>query len=341
MSKLAVVLLAAGHGSRMKSKKQKILHDVGGKRMVQHIFEEAERVADLPPVLVIGVGGEGVKRLLGEKATFVLQAEQLGTGHAAMMAQPVLQGRSEQVLVTYGDMPLLTAVTMQKLADQQRETGAVISMLTVLGDPDSSFGRVVRGADCRVLEIVEFANAKQRENAADLLAIRELNVGVYCFDAGWLWANINDLPLRQARSGQEYYLTDMVEIAVKQGRLVTAAITDDPDEGLGAGTRAELVAVEKAFRRRFNAHWLDNGVTLVDPDTIYIDAGVTIGQDTVIWPNTFLQGETAVGADCTIGPNTLIRDARIGDGCVVEQALVENAELPAGRRVSGGRYDHE
>ncbi|MFQ5434630.1 MAG: bifunctional UDP-N-acetylglucosamine diphosphorylase/glucosamine-1-phosphate N-acetyltransferase GlmU, partial [Anaerolineae bacterium] len=200
---------------------------------------------------------------------------------------------------------------------------------------------VLRGDDGRVLEIVEVANAKQRHNAADLLAVRELNVGVYCFDADWLWANINDLPLRQARSGQEYYLTDMVEIAVKQRRLVTAAVADDPDEGLGAGTRAELVAVEKAFRRRFNAHWLDNGVTLVDPDTIYIDAGVTIGQDTVIWPNTFLQGETAVGTDCTIGPNAIIRDARIGDGCVVEQAVVENGELPAGRRVSGGRYDHE
>ncbi|MFQ5420574.1 MAG: NTP transferase domain-containing protein, partial [Anaerolineae bacterium] len=286
MNKLAVVLLAAGHGSRMKSKKQKILHEVGGKPMVQHIFEEAARVADLPPVLVIGVGGDGVKQLLGDQATFVLQAEQKGTGHAAMMAQPVLQGQSERVLVTYGDMPLLTAVTMQKLADQQRETGAVISMLTVLGEPDSSFGRVLRGDDGRVLEIVEVANAKQRHNAADLLAIRELNVGVYCFDADWLWANINDLPLRQARSGQEYYLTDMVEIAVKQRRLVTAAVADDPDEGLGAGTRAELVAVEKAFRRRFNAHWLDNGVTLVDPDTIYIDAGVTIGQDTVIWPHT-------------------------------------------------------
>lgn len=325
----------------MKSKKQKILHQVGGKPMVQHIFEAAETAADHPPVLVIGVGGDGVRQLLGERAEFVLQAEQMGTGHAAMMAQPLLQGRSDQVLVTYGDMPLLTAVTMQKLAAQQRETGAVIAMLTVWGDPDSAFGRVARGKDGRVLEIVEVANAKQRHNAADLLTIRELNVGVYCFDADWLWANINKLPLRQARSGQEYYLTDMVEIAVQQGKTVTAILADDADEGLGAGTRAELVAVEKAFRRRFNAHWLAHGVTLVDPETIYIDAGVTIGQDTVIWPNTFLQGDTAVGADCIIGPNSLIRDARIGDGCVVEQAMVEGAALAAGRRVSGGRYDHE
>jgi bifunctional UDP-N-acetylglucosamine pyrophosphorylase/glucosamine-1-phosphate N-acetyltransferase len=177
---------------------------------------------------------------------------------------------------------------------------------------------------------MEVAEARQRPDMSQLLAIRELNVGVYCFDAGWLWRHIGALPLRQARSGQEYYLTDMVGLAVAQGRPVEAIISDDEDEYLGAGTRQELVAVEKAFRRRANARWLANGVTLVDPDATYIDPDVTIGRDTVIWPNTYLQGDTAIGEDCVLGPNAIIRNARVGNGCRVEQAVVENAAVADG-----------
>ncbi|MCA9872615.1 MAG: bifunctional UDP-N-acetylglucosamine diphosphorylase/glucosamine-1-phosphate N-acetyltransferase GlmU, partial [Anaerolineales bacterium] len=134
-------------------------------------------------------------------------------------------------------------------------------------------------------------------------------------------------PLRQARSGHEYYLTDMIGLAIDQGRLVEAVTTDDPDECLGAGTRAEMVLVEKAFRRRANRRWLDNGVTLVDPDVTYIDPDVTIGQDTVIWPNTYLQGTTTIGEDCVIGPNAILRNARIGRSCRIEQAVVENKTI--------------
>jgi bifunctional UDP-N-acetylglucosamine pyrophosphorylase/glucosamine-1-phosphate N-acetyltransferase len=325
----------------MQSRKQKILHEVGGKPMVQHVFDTAVSTTPIPPVLIVGPGETGVQVLFGNRAEYVIQPEQLGTGHATMMARSVLQSRTKQVVVTYGDMPLLQAETIVRLAQTQIETDAAVVMLSVMGDAASSFGRVVRGPAGSVAEIVEVAEARQRANTADLLAIRELNAGVYCFDAAWLWANIGDLPLRQARSGQEYYLTDMVGLAVAQGRLVEAIITDDVDECLGAGTRQELVAVEKAFRRRANAHWLANGVTLVDPDTIYIDPDVTIGQDTVIWPNTFLQGNTAVGEDCVIGPNSIVRDAQVGDGCVVEQAVVEHVALAAGTRVLGGRYGHE
>jgi bifunctional UDP-N-acetylglucosamine pyrophosphorylase/glucosamine-1-phosphate N-acetyltransferase len=341
MNRLAVVLLAAGQGIRMQSKKQKILHEVGGKPMVQHVFDTAVSATPIPPILVIGPGETGVQALFGNRAEYVIQMEQLGTGHATMMARPVLQGRTEQVIVTYGDMPLLKAETIVRLAQIQAETDAAVVMLSVMGDPASSFGRVVRGAAGSVAEIVEVAEARQRPNTAELLAIRELNAGVYCFDADWLWANIDKLPLRQARSGREYYLTDMVGLAVDEGRLVEALVTEDADECLGAGTRQEMVAVEKAFRRRANARWLANGVTLVDPDTIYIDPDVTIGQDTIIWPNTFLQGATAVGEDCVIGPNSIIRNVQVGDGCVIEQAVVENVTLAAGTRVLGGRDGHE
>lgn len=330
---LAIVILAAGQGSRMLSKKQKILHEVGGKPMVQHLFDTAVSLTPISPVLIIGKGGNGVRQLFGSRAQYAVQEQQLGTGHATQMARPLLAGLSDQVIVTYADMPLLQTLTLQKLADLQAETRTAVTLLSVMGSSESSFGRVVRDENGRVNEILEVAQAKRRPNAADLLAISEQNGGVYCFAADWLWDNIDKLPLRQARSGPEYYLTDMIELAVQQNQGVAAMTTPDADECLGAGTRAEMVAVEKAFRRRANNRWLAQGVTIVDPDSTYIDPDVTIGQDTVIWPNSYLQGQTAVGQDCVIGPNTILRDTAVGNGCHIEQAVVERIVLPPGTAV--------
>jgi bifunctional UDP-N-acetylglucosamine pyrophosphorylase/glucosamine-1-phosphate N-acetyltransferase len=284
-------------------------------------------------VVVVGPGESGVKQLLGEAATYVVQPERLGTGHATQMAKGVLTGRSTQLLVTYGDMPLIRAATMTRLCTAQRDLDAAVVLLALDGSPDSSFGRVVRGADGHVAEIVETANARRRPNAEQLLAIREQNAGVYCFDADWLWANVDDLPLRQARNGREYYLTDTIAMAVDQGRIVEAITVEDPDECLGAGTRTELVRVERAFRRRINRHWLERGVTLIEPDATYIDPDVHIGQDTIIWPNVYLQGETVVGDDCVIGPNATLRDATVGRGCRVTDAVVDGVAVPDGTTV--------
>lgn len=330
---LAVVILAAGQGTRMQSRKQKILHDVGGLPMVVHTFRAAAAVTDRPPVLVVGPDEDGVAALLGDEAVYAVQQRPLGTGDAARAAAPLLREQTDQVAVTYADMPLLRAETIRRLATVQTESGAAVVLLSVMGEPDSTFGRVLRDPDGRVCEILEVAEAKRRPNTEDLLAIRELNAGVYCYDADWLWANIDNLPLRKARRGEEYYLTDLVEMAVAQGELVEAVVLDDPAEGLGAGTRAEMVAVERAFRRRATNYWLAHGVTIVEPDTTYIDPDVAIGQDTVIWPGSYLLGRTSIGDECRIGPNTTLRDAQIGDGCVVEQAIVERAELPPGQTV--------
>jgi bifunctional UDP-N-acetylglucosamine pyrophosphorylase/glucosamine-1-phosphate N-acetyltransferase len=333
MTSLAVVILAAGQGTRMKSKKQKILHEVGGRPMVAHVLEAAEAVATMPPLLVVAPDEHDIRELFGHRADYVTQPEQLGTGHAAMMAQPILLGRSDQVLVTYGDMPLLRAETMARLAHQQAETGAPVVMLSTMGDPGSTFGRVVRDEDGRVKEIVEVAEARQRPDGESLLAIPEHNAGVYCFDGSWLWQNLPHLPLRQARTGNEYYLTDTIGLAVEQGLSVESITVENPDECLGAGTREEMIAVEKAFRHRANKRWLAAGVTLVNPDSTYIDQSVTIGQDTIIWPGTYLQGETTIGEDCILGPNTLIRNARIGNHCRIELAMVENTILEDGTRI--------
>ena len=326
MAKLQGV--AAGKGTRMNSKHQKILHEVGGKPMVQHVFEAAANLSGHAPVMVVGAGETGVQDLLGEAARYVVQSEQLGTGHAARMAQPLLAGQSEQIIVTYGDMPLVKGETLAKLAQAQKESGAAVVILTIKGDVGSSFGRIHRKNN-KIIEIVEVAEAKQRDNTDELLAITELNVGIYCFSAEFLWNNINDLPLRQARSGQEYYLTDMVGIAVEQGLGVESLVTADASEALGAGTRAELVAVERAFRERAIARCLASGVTIVDPASTYIDQDVVIGKDSVIWPNTHIQGDTVIGEDCVIGPNSVVRSAEIGDGCIVEQSVVENIVIEA------------
>jgi bifunctional UDP-N-acetylglucosamine pyrophosphorylase/glucosamine-1-phosphate N-acetyltransferase len=316
----------------MHSKHQKALHKVAGKPMLQHVFEAAEQVADAPPLVVVGPGEEGARQLLGDRARYAVQRERLGTGHATLAARAALEGEASQILVTYADMPLLRVATMEMLAAEQSRSDATISMLSVRGEPESSFGRVVRDVDGHVVEIVEVAEAKLRADGEAILATRELNAGVYCFDADWLWRNLEELPVRAARSGPEYYLTDMVGIAVDQGSYVAAVMVDDPDECLGAGTRAELVAVERAFRDRVNRHWLENGVTLIEPDATYIEPDVIIGQDTVVWPNTYLQGQTVIGDDCELGPNTVIRDARVGRGSRLPQTAVDGVDVPAGTK---------
>ncbi len=338
MAKLAIIILAAGQGTRMRSKKQKILHEVGGRPMVAHVFEAAVSQADLPPLLVVGPGEDGVQTLFGDRAEYVVQAEQLGTGHATRMAEPLLRGRSDQVLVAYGDMPLLRAESIARLAQLQAESNSVVAILSVLGDPASTFGRVIRDEIGRVAEIVEVAEARRRPNGEELLAVPEHNAGVYCFAAEWLWDHLSELPVRQARTVPEYYLTDMIGVAVSQGRLVETMTISDADECLGAGTRSELVAVEKAFRRRANERWLAAGVTLLDPATTYIDQTVTIGRDTTIWPNTFIQGETTIGEDCRLGPNSIVRDSHIGNSCRIEQAVVEDSILSDGAEISAFKH---
>lgn len=329
----AAVILAAGQGTRMHSKRQKTVHAVGGKPMVQHAFDAVSEIVDIPPVVIVGPGGDEIRQLLGDRATYVVQEEQLGTGHATQLAHSVIGDEIGQVIVANADMPLVRRATYQRMVAKQVRSGAVLVVLTVIGDPESSFGRVRRNAEGTVCEIVEVAEAKQRSNARALLALREQNVGIFCFEATWLWDNIGDLPRRQARHTEEYYVTDLVSIAAGHRQPIEAIVVEDADECLGAGTRSEMLEVERAFRRRANDHWMDHGVTIVEPRSTFIDQTVHIGMDTVIWPNTFLQGDVTIGEDCVLGPNATIRDANIGAGCHIEQSIVENVMLPDGTRL--------
>ena len=319
MMHVSVVILAAGQGTRMKSSLPKVLHPVAGKPMVVHAIESAREVSEATPVLVVGVGADQVRAVVGDRARYAVQEQRLGTGHAVLQAKSLLLGQSDIVLVTYADMPLLRTETLQRMVQRHRETSPTLTMLTVIEDDARGFGRVLRDAAGAVTAVVEEADATPEQ-----LAIRELNTSSYCFDAGWLWSRLDQIPVS---AKGEYYLTDMVGMAVSEGRRVEALTTDDPSEALGVNTRVHLAEAEAVLRRRINEAWMLSGVTIVDPATTFIEAGVTLGRDTVVYPNTYLEGETQIGAGCRIGPNTIIRDSTLGDRCAVLASVIEGGTL--------------
>jgi len=327
--KLAAVILAAGQGTRMKSELPKVLHPLAGRPLITYAVETARAMTDLTPVLV--VGHEAVRAAVGSDVTFVEQPEQRGTGHAVLQARQVLQGQADLVLVTYGDMPLLTVETLRNLVQRQQGNSGPLTIVTLVHEDSRGFGRIVRDASSAVIQVVEEAVATPEQ-----LAIRELNVGVYCFDADWLWSRVDYIPLSLPK--REYYLTDMIGMAAAEGRRVEAVVTADADETLGINTRVHLAETESALRRRINARWMLAGVTLVDPATTYIEPGATVGPDTTIWPNTHLRGRTTVGAHCHIGPNTIIVDCQIGDHCRVLASVLEQAVMEDGSDI--GPFGH-
>ena len=317
--KSTAILLAAGQGTRMKSSLPKVLHPVAGKPMIWHALEAIKMSTTEQPVVVVGHGAEAVVAYLGGAAQTVLQEPQLGTGHAVMQAESLLKGKSDLVVVCYSDMPLLRGETLQALVETQRANKGPISMLTVVADDPRGFGRIVRKEDGTVAAIVEEYVASEEQKR-----IKELNVGGYCFDANWLWDALHRIPLSPKG---EYYLTDTVELAVRDGLPVQATIMNDLEETIGVNTRIHLSEVEAAMRRRINQMHMLNGVTLIDPAATYIEAGVTIGRDTTIMPNTYLQGRTEVGEGNVIGPNSIIRNSKIGNRCKVLAADLEGAWL--------------
>ena len=317
--KVTAVILAAGQGTRMKSKLPKVLHAVCGQPMVYYAIQAAKAASTEMPVVVVGHRAEAVCEFLGETARCIVQDPQLGTGHAVQQAEAMLKGRTDLVLVTYADMPLLRVETLNRLTETQRANPGPVTMLTVSAEEPRGFGRVVRGANGRVQAIVEEAAATPEQ-----LKIKELNVGAYCFSTDWLWEALQRLPL--SKKG-EYYLTDTVALAVKAGLPVQAVVTDDPVETIGINTRVHLAEAETAMRQRINAAHMLAGVTMIDPQTIYVEAGVTIGRDTVLWPNSYLQGGTRIGENCEIGPNCIIRDTVIGNDCLVLASVLEGALL--------------
>ena len=314
------VVLAAGMGTRMKSQLPKVLHAIGGKPLIQHCITTAVEASGQAPVLVVGHAAEEVRAAVGDKARFVEQREQLGTGHAVLQAEQAAAG-APVILVTYGDMPLLKPETLRALMQSRERAGAAVAMLTLSTDNARGFGRIIRAADGeRVLAIVEEVSCSPEQ-----LAIKEVNVGVYALDGDWVWGALRRIQ-PNPRKG-EYFLTDLVEIAVADGREVRAVVTRDEAECIGINTRVDLADAEAVLRQRINRRHMLAGVTLIDPASTYLDDGVEIGQDTVILPNTHIQGNTRIGDNCHIGPNALIVDSLIGDHVGIVQSVIEGSRI--------------
>jgi len=318
--KVTAVLLAAGQGTRMKSSLPKVLHPLCGKPMLWHVLEALKEVTTEKPVVVVGHGAEQVTNYLGDSAQTVLQEPQLGTGHAAMQAESLLKGNTDYVIVTYADMPLLRGETFKRLMETQRLNPGPFSLLTVIADDPRGFGRIVRKPDGTVSAIVEEYVATPEQQM-----IKELNVGAYCFKADWLWDALQRIE-KNPKKG-EYYLTDIVEIAVKDNLPVQAVVHDDFIETIGINTRVHLSEAEAAMRWRINREHMLNGVSMTDPSSTYIEAGVKIGRDTTLMPNTYIYGETEIGEGNVIGPNTIIRDTRIGNHNKILASVMEGAAL--------------
>lgn len=330
--KLATVILAAGQGTRMKTQLPKVLHPVVGKPMILYALETTRALQCAQTVLVIGHGADQVRATIANlqppipNLQFAEQREQRGTGHAVLQARELLRDQSDAVLITYGDMPLVRAETLVQLVERHTSARATLTLLTLVADDSMAFGRIVRDAQGRVVGIVEEADATPEQ-----LAIRELNCGIYCFDATWLWEHLPQLQPTGAKN--EYYLTDLVGMAAREPRSIETIVSRDADELLGINTRVQLARAEKIMRERINTALMLAGVTLIDPATTYIEPDAQVGADTIIEPNTHLRGKTRIGANCRIGPNTIIRDSRIGDECIVLASDITESVIEARVRI--------
>jgi bifunctional UDP-N-acetylglucosamine pyrophosphorylase/glucosamine-1-phosphate N-acetyltransferase len=322
----AAIVLAAGEGTRMRSALPKVAHEILGVPLVRWVVDAVSAVGIERIVTVVGYGGEAVSVLVPDTETVIQQAR-LGTGDAVRAAAGALEGFDGPVVVISGDVPLVRAETIAALLESWNAASAACTVLTAFIPDPTGYGRVVRDEAGLVTAIVE-----HRDLAAEQLAIGECNVGIYCFGARALFDALE--AVTPSNSQGEYYLTDVVALLHGRGLRVTGVVLDDVDESHGVNTRVQLAAVGRVLQRRINeAHMLD-GVTMTDPDLVWIGPGVTIGRDVVIEPMTTMLGETHVGEGAHIGPNTRISDSTIGAGATVEQSIVRGARI--GERAAVG-----
>ena len=328
--KTTAVILAAGKGTRMKSKLHKVLHPILGKTMIQHVINSVTPAISEKPIVVVGQDAESVMATVEGQAQFALQAEQLGTGHAVLSAKQSVSEDTDIVLVSFADMPLFRTETYAKLIELQQNNSGPITMATVIAQDPRGFGRIVRNEQNEVVAIVEEAVATPEQ-----LLIKELNISAYCFDANWLWDALTKI--KKSPKG-EYYLTDVVEIAVSQGEKIQAIVLEDNDEAIGVNNRVHLSEAQAALQKRVNQEWMLAGVTIIDPRTTYIETDVQIGMDTIIHPNTILKSGTTIGENCQIGPDTYIIGSEIGNHTEIFKSVLEFAKV--GNHVDMGPFAH-
>jgi bifunctional UDP-N-acetylglucosamine pyrophosphorylase/glucosamine-1-phosphate N-acetyltransferase len=323
--------MAAGLGTRMRSRTPKLLHELCGRPMVAYVVDAGRAVTGQRPLVVYSPATAGVRDVLGADVVYALQAEPRGTGDAVAAAVAALPEDADEILVLTGDAPLVEPSLLEELLEERRLDQAAIALVAVDAIDPGALGRVIRDEAGTVDRIVERKDATDEE-----LAVNEINSGLYAFDAGWLRGRIGSLTA-SPRTG-ELYLTELVELAREDGRLVVALTVEDDGRLLGINDRAELAQAEWDLRTRLNGDHMRAGVTMRDPSTVYVDATVTLATDVTVEPNVIIRGRTSIGEGSTIGAGSQIVDSTIGAGCLVWASIVESSTVEDGARI--GPFSH-
>ncbi len=329
----STVILAAGLGKRMQSKLVKVLHPVAGRPMILYLVEAALKMKSQKVIVVVGHQGDQVRQALTDyPVTIVTQPQPRGTGHAVLQAQPALTGVAGPVLIVNGDVPLVTDEILRYLVQYHHDNRAALTLLTTELESPQGYGRIIRNARNQVARIIEEKDATPEQRK-----VCEINTGFYVVEKALLFQALNSV--RPNNAQREYYLTDIVGIAMRQKKRVTALCVEHPSEVLGINSRADLAWAEHFMRRRILNRHMSQGVSVLDPDTAWVDHDVQIGRDTVLYPGVRIEGQTRIGEDCTIHSHTRISDSRIADGVLVRDCcVVTGAEIERGARV--GPFAH-
>lgn len=328
--KLKTLILAAGKGTRMKSELPKVIHEVNGIPMISKIIKVLEVLKPEENILILGHKKEEVLKVVGEDADYVVQTEQLGTGHAVLQAKDKLKNYDGDVMVLCGDTPLLREETLEELYKFHRDTDSVTTILTSIYDNPFGYGRIVK-ENGLVKAIVE-----EKEADAEIKKIKEVNAGVYCFKGRELFDALSKITNNNEKG--EYYLTDVIGIQVGEGKKVQSFVLNDNIEILGVNSKVELAQASKVLRDRKNIDLMEKGAILIDPSAVYAEEDVVVGRDTVIYPGAILQGKTVIGENCQILGTTRIIDSTLGNDIKVESSVIEESILEDG--VTMGPFAH-
>ena len=318
MHNLVAVIMAAGKGTRMKSKLPKVMHSLAGKTLIEHVLDTVTQVGIERPLVIVGHGREEIKAHISQRAELVAQTEQLGTGHAVMQALPYLEG-AQTVLVLSGDQPLLKVDTLQALINLHEGEGVSATVLTATMVQPFGYGRVIKNG------ILVSKIAEEKDATSEQRQIKEINTGTYCFKASALKEALAQITTQNAQG--EYYLTEVFDVLLKLGEKVLAYCTPDSNEALGINSRAQLAEAEAIMRDRIADHWMSEGVTIVDPSSTFIDMEVELAQDITILPFTRLMGKTKIAEDAVIGPQTSLENCVVGCGSEVTYTVAKDAVI--------------